>query len=590
MRSAFGIVWRAAPRQLVFIVVLQVLLSLLLLVQVFLGQKVLSELFDSDRQGDVPPTLIALLVALAIIATCYAVVLACTPELRRVLTQRVAGYAMRLLIGATSRVGYAAFDDANFEDALMRARVSSQTRPSDIAYGLLSLTQAGLTGGAMVFSMAVMAPVVLPILVIGHIAGPWLARRNADDIHRTDRELTAVDRERFSLEDLMTTRTGAKEVRSFRLQEFLMDRHEALWRTRVERSDEVAKRRGRRLALASFISGVAFASAVALLVWMVVTDRISAASAATVAILIPALAGQLRIIGYGVMSLYETSLFTADLDTFLRVAEEAAETRRTREEQPGPLRTVEADDIVFRYPGTDWDVLQGVSIEVKRGEVVALVGENGSGKSTLTMILAGLYDPGGGTIRWNGENAALLDPELLSARIAMVNQDFVRFEMSAAMNISLGRHEWVGDMRRVREAARLSSADAFLEALPNGYETLLTRKFEGGRQLSGGQWQRVALARALFAEPDLLVLDEPSASLDPRAEFELYESVRALADDRGILLISHRLASCRSADRIYVLEAGRITQTGTHDELVVEAGLYQELYRLQAASFTSDAR
>jgi ATP-binding cassette subfamily B protein len=117
---------------------------------------------------------------------------------------------------------------------------------------------------------------------------------------------------------------------------------------------------------------------------------------------------------------------------------------------------------------------------------------------------------------------------------------------------------------------------------------LLTRKFEGGRQLSGGQWQRVALARALFAEPDLLVLDEPSASLDPRAEFELYESVRALADDRGILLISHRLASCRSADRIYVLEAGRITQTGTHDELVAEVGLYQELYRLQAATFTSE--
>jgi ATP-binding cassette subfamily B protein len=590
VRSAFSIVWSAAPRQLILTVVLQVLASLLLLAQVFIGQKVLAELLDSDRTGDVPPKLVALLIAMAIIATLYAVVLACTPELRRVMSQRVAGHAMRTLMGATSRVGYAAFDDANFEDALMRARVSSQTRPSEIVSGLLALTGSVFTSGAMLFSMAVMAPIVLPILLLGHIAAPWLARRNADDIHRSEAELTPVDRERSSLEDLLTSRGGAKEVRSFRLQGFLLDRHNELWQARVKRSDEVSRNRARRLGVASFVAGIAFASAVALLVWMVTTDRISASAAATVAILIPALAAQLRTIGYGTTSLYECSLFTADLDNFLRLADEAARATRAHGEQPAPLQSIRADAVIFRYPGTSWDVLSGVSIEVRRGEIIALVGENGSGKSTLAMILAGLYDPTGGCVRWNGEDLTQLDSELVYERIAMVNQDFVRFEMSAALNIALGRHEWVGDMQRVRTAARLAGADGFITALPRGYDTLLTRKFEGGRQLSGGQWQRVALARALFAEPDLLILDEPSASLDPRAEFELYESVRSLAEGRGILLISHRLASCRSADRIHVLEAGQITETGTHDELVTGGGLYQELYRLQAASFTSESR
>ncbi|WP_426570987.1 ABC transporter ATP-binding protein [Aquihabitans sp. McL0605] len=589
LRSAVQLVWAAARSLLILVLALQVVMSLLLFVQVFLARAVLDELLASESSGHPTGPLVGLLVAMGIVISLYAVVLACTPELQRLLTQRVAGHAMRTLLGASSGVDYAAFDDATFEDALLRARISSQNRPSQVVNGLITLVQAVLTAGAMVLSMIVLTPQILPVLILGHLAAPWLARRNADEIHQAEADLTAIDRERYSIEELMTVRAGAKEVRSYRLQRFLLERHERLWTIRIDRSDEVAKARGRRLAVGGVLSGAAFMAAVGVLIWLVLSKRVEAASAATIAVLIPALAGRLRSVGTGAASLYECALFTGDLDRFIEVAGGSASNAASRDGEPEPLRELRVEGLDFQYPGTDRLALHGVSAEMARGQVVALVGENGSGKTTLALLLAGLYQQTDGEIRWNGVAYDHLRTDLLAARIAVVNQDFVRFEMSAAMNIALGRHEWVGDMDRVRAAAKLAGADAFIEDLPLGYDTLLTRKFEGGSQLSGGQWQRIALARALFAEPDLLILDEPSAALDPRAEFELYQRVRSLAEDRTILLISHRLASCRSADRIYVLEEGRVTEEGTHDELIANGGLYDELYRLQVSSFAADA-
>ncbi len=585
IRSATALVWASARGFFLFVVGLQVVMSVLLLVQVFLGKGILTEILDTESTSDVSSELIALLAAMAVVTSVYAIAMACTPEVQRLLSQRVAGHALDLLLGATSRVDYAAFDDATFEDALLRARVASQTQPGQLVRGLISLVQATLMTGAMVISMLLLTPAILPILVIGHVAAPWLARRNADEFHQAEADLTAVDRERLSLEDLLTVRNGAKEVRSYRLQNVLVHRHRALWDIRIKRNDEMARARSRRLAIASAISGASFIAAVAMLIWLVLADRVPASSAATMAVLIPALAGQFRSVGAGVSSLYECALFTGDLSRFLDVASESATNADDRDGEPEPLRSLGVNDVTFGYPGTDRLVLRGVSVELARGEVVALVGENGSGKTTLALLLAGLYQPAGGVVHWNGEDYGHLRPEPLAARMAVVNQDFVRFEMSAAMNIGLGRHEWIGDMDRIRAAAQLAGAASFIERLPLGYDTLLTRKFEGGSQLSGGQWQRIALARALFAEPDLLILDEPSAALDPRAEYELYESVRALAQDRAILLISHRLASCRSADRIYVLEEGLVTEQGTHQELLAAGGLYEELYRMQVASF-----
>jgi ATP-binding cassette subfamily B protein len=221
--------------------------------------------------------------------------------------------------------------------------------------------------------------------------------------------------------------------------------------------------------------------------------------------------------------------------------------------------------------------------------VVALVGENGSGKTTLARVICGLYRPDAGAVLWDGVDVGEVDPEQLRRQITVIFQDFVRYWLSARENIGVGRVERIDDREAIADAARQAGADAFIEAWPEGYDALLGPIFEGGKDLSVGQWQRMALARAFFRDAPLVVLDEPTASLDARAEAELFERIRTLFQGRTVLLISHRFSSVRTADRIYVMREGQIVERGSHRELIAIGGLYAELFRLQAAAYLDDA-
>jgi ATP-binding cassette subfamily B protein len=246
--------------------------------------------------------------------------------------------------------------------------------------------------------------------------------------------------------------------------------------------------------------------------------------------------------------------------------------------------------VSFRYPSRAEPSLTDVSMQVHAGQVVALVGENGSGKTTLAKLLCNLYAPTSGRILWDGVDVAGCDPALLGRHVAVIFQDFVQYFMAARVNIAVGDHERAGDLEAVVAAAVASGADPFLAGLPEGYETMLGRQFDGGHELSIGQWQRVALARAFFRAAPLLILDEPTAALDPRAEHELFERMRALAAGRTVLLISHRFSSVRSADRIFVLRQGRLEEQGSHADLMAAGGLYAELFGLQASAYEEAVR
>jgi ATP-binding cassette subfamily B protein len=229
--------------------------------------------------------------------------------------------------------------------------------------------------------------------------------------------------------------------------------------------------------------------------------------------------------------------------------------------------------------------LDDVSFEVHAGQVVALVGENGSGKTTMAKLLAGLYTPTSGHITWDGVDTATCQQAALRDHVAVIFQDFVQYFLTARDNVGLGRHERIDDLDAVRTAAQEAGADSFLSALPEGYDTYLGREFEGGRELSIGQWQRVALARAFFRGAPFVILDEPTAALDPRAEHDLFERIRTMARGRTVLLISHRFSSVRAADRIFVLRHGRLVEQGNHDELMAAGGHYATLFLLQASSY-----
>jgi len=250
-----------------------------------------------------------------------------------------------------------------------------------------------------------------------------------------------------------------------------------------------------------------------------------------------------------------------------------------------PEPFLELVDISKTYPGVV--ALDHVGLSVSRGEVIALVGENGSGKTTLAKLMAGLYQPDAGQVSWDGVDLAGIDPDLLHRQVAVIFQDFVRYHLPARDNIGLGRAEALGDLAAIRDAARFSGVDSVLLGLPSGYDTMLGPEFEGGTDLSVGQWQRVALARAFFRDAPFVILDEPTAALDPRAEHELFGRIRELLVGRTVLLISHRFSSVREADRIYVLESGRVTEHGTHQQLMAASGTYSELFTLQARSYGS---
>jgi ATP-binding cassette subfamily B protein/ATP-binding cassette subfamily C protein len=252
------------------------------------------------------------------------------------------------------------------------------------------------------------------------------------------------------------------------------------------------------------------------------------------------------------------------------------------EQAPWDFERITADDVTFTYPGAQSPSLKGVSVEVLRGQVVALVGENGSGKTTLAKILAGLYDPDGGEVRWDGTSLWHVDPEQLRKRIAVIAQDHTHWPMTARQNISMGR---TGSEQAVEQAAVASGADQVIAELAHGYETLLDRRFDGGAELSGGQWQRLAVARGFYRDAPLLICDEPTAALDARAEHSLFDQIRAHADGRTVLLITHRLASVRHADYIYVLDHGQVIEEGDHETLMERKGLYAELYTLQASAY-----
>jgi ATP-binding cassette subfamily B protein len=286
----------------------------------------------------------------------------------------------------------------------------------------------------------------------------------------------------------------------------------------------------------------------------------------------------------GLSHIFEASLFLEDLDAFRRRVGDGG-SAAADEKAPQTFREIQASDLTFTYPDAPRPAVDGVSLSLRCGEVIALVGENGSGKTTLAKLLGHLYEPDTGTVLWDGIDVRRYEPSSVRRRIAVLFQDFVRYRFTARTNIAIGRSDEEVAQTCVEEVATQARAHDFLSGLPAGYETVLSKEFAGGTELSLGQWQRVALARALLRDAPLVILDEPSASLDARAEHEFFERVRSLFEGRTLLLISHRLSTVRAADRIYVLEEGKLVESGSHDALIKEDGVYARLFRLQAEGY-----
>jgi len=386
------------------------------------------------------------------------------------------------------------------------------------------------------------------------------------------------------LRGILTIRASAKEARAFGLGPYLLAKQQGLFDRQIVELRQLISQRLRRELLATFASSAVNAAGLLFILWLHFSGKISladmAAGVGALFLMVPRLG---MLVGATGM-LHENALFVDDFWSFLELTPAQMGTSSS-DPVPRTLSRVSVKDLTFGYPESKTPVLKGVSMEIGRGETVALVGENGAGKTTLAKLLCRLYDPSSGAISWDGRDLTSCDPDDLREQIAVIFQDFVHYQLTARENIGFGDIAALHDDAAISEAARQAGADRFLEGLPDGYETMLGRLFEAGHELSIGQWQKVALARAFIRDAPLVIMDEPTASLDARAEYQLFESMRELFEDRAVLLISHRFSSVRMADRIYVLRDGEITEFGTHAELIDADGLYAELFSLQAATY-----
>jgi ATP-binding cassette, subfamily B, bacterial len=581
--DSIRLVWNSGRNVFLVTSALQLISAIGVVVQLFVAKAVFEAVLGNAGKADLE-TLAPPLVALVVVTVLLDLARAVQNEQSRVLGELVGRKAIDRVLDVSTRIDLLAFESPDFYDRLQRARAQGQFRALQTVNGLLGIVGSFVTAASIIIALAALQPILLPFVLIGYLPLWVVASLNTRDLYHYTRGMTPNDRQRNYLQTVLMGRNAAKEVRSFNLAGYLRGRYDRLYDERIAELRQLAKRRTVRSLLGSLTSSMVTVGTIAVLSWLYVSDRMSLAAVGAAVFGLYQLANQLRGLHMSATSLYEATLFIRDYSNFLTLEPQVEAHEGTRP-APHGFERLTVEDVYFTYPESDRPAVDGVSLDVGRGEVVALVGENGSGKTTLAKMLAGLYRPQGGQIRWDDVDLAEVDADELRRSVAVIFQDFERYLLPARENVGLGRKERIDDFAAIVEAAQRADADDFLSGLPEGYETMLGREFSGGFDLSIGQWQRVALARAFFRDAPFVILDEPTASLDARAESRLFERMRELLEGRSVVLISHRFSSVRSADRIYVLHEGRVVEHGSHDELMAEDGLYAELFLLQARAY-----
>src|ERR1017187_6582756 len=489
-----------------------------------------------------------------------------------------------LVMKHAAQLDLAAYEDPVFYDRLERARVQATDRLGMIQ-SIGRLVQQVITAASLSVSILLFSPWLLLLLIAGILPALFGESHFAFLGYARNFRQTPVRRKLDYLRVLGGSREAAKELKLFGLKDFLIGRFTRLSDQIYRENVDLARRRLIAGSLLSMIGTAGYYSAYVYVIWRTVTGSLTIGTLYLLTGAIVQASGNIQQIFSGLSSIADQALFLTDLLAFF----EMQPTIRSKPHAlPAPrpiLRGFEFRKVSFRYPGTSRLVLNGLDFHLRAGERVALIGENGEGKTTLVKLMTRLYDPVEGQILLDGVDLREYNLEDLYREIGVIFQDFMRYEMTARENIAVGGIDEIDNLPLLKTAADKSMANEVIERLPRDYDQMLGRRFENGVDLSGGEWQKIALARAYLRDAQVLILDEPTAALDARSEFEVFQRFAELTAGKSALFISHRFSTVRMADRIVVLEDGRIAEDGSHEKLVDLGGRYAEMFEMQAASY-----
>jgi len=476
------------------------------------------------------------------------------------------------------------FEDSEFYDKLIRARREASTRPLSLVMRSFGLAQNAISLVSYGVLLVQFSPWAVAALLLAGLPSFVAEAKFSGDAFRLFRWRSPETRMRAYLETVLAREDHAKEVKLFGLGTRLLDRYRDIFDTLYMADRDLAVRRDSWGFALGLVGTVALYGAYAWIAVSTVGGLITLGQMTMYFALFrqgqAAVSSGLSAVG----GMYEDNLYLSTLYEYLET--EVPPPAGRLQHGPDPADGVRFEGVSFSYPGSAEPALEGISLHLRPGTSLALVGENGSGKTTLIKLLTRLYEPTAGRLTLDGLDLRDWEPEALRARIGVIFQDFTRYQLLVGENVGAGDERAFEDESRWREAAEKGQAAEFIERLPAGYRTQLGKWFKDGRELSGGQWQKIALSRAFMRTgADILVLDEPTAAMDARAEAEVFEHFRRLASDRITILISHRFSTVRMADQIVVLERGRIIERGNHEDLMALGGTYAGLFALQARGY-----
>jgi len=580
-----SLAWAASPRLLLRYSVLGMFNAIMPPVSVYLGSVLVNKIADARvhalRFEDVLPIIIGLWISFVVQRAVGAYI----GLGRNLYVRRVELEAERRLLEKASKVDLGHFDNSDWHDRLARAKRDVNWRPGDLTWSIL-----GLSGNIVtIILMAGLLASLHYILVVLALAAAFLSllleSRVTSKLYKYFYEETPEERERQYMGELLVQPRNTKEVRAFVLADYLLGRHRRLSEELFSRRQKMLRMGSRMSVTTGIVTGTILALAYVFVAVRGIEGTISPGAVVLIVGAFTSVSGTLGNISSTFVAVDQHTTFLEDYFSFLSIKTLLPVPSAPRPIPDVSIDGIEFDNVGFTYPGGAEPALTGLNLHIQKGELMALVGENGAGKSTLIKLLLRFYDVQQGSVKVGGIDVREMDPQELRNRIGVLFQDYANYELSVRENVLMGRPNGTTDDTKVIKALKDSRSEWLVNKMANGLDSKVGRLFEGGNDLSGGEWQRLALARIMYRNADIWILDEPTASLDPEAEAAIFAELKENLKGRIGIVISHRFSTVRIADRIAVIDDGRVTELGTHDQLIAAGKRYAELFELQASGY-----